>query len=150
MTTIAYDGNTMVADTLAVDSWGLRERSVKIWSNPHVIIGGAGESGQINRWWFTLDQDTVLSDLLTAGYAPYVKDNNDPSLIIVDRSTGRILRHAGGAFVPVSRTFHAVGSGRDFALAAMHLGHTAKDAVLLASKFDNNTGSDLTIMPRHV
>lgn len=34
----------------------------------------------------------------------------------------------------------ALGSGRDFALAAMRLGKNARDAVLLAAEFDPGTG----------
>ena len=35
---------------------------------------------------------------------------------------------------------HALGSGRDFAVMAMHLGKSADEAVVLAGEFDCNTG----------
>lgn len=150
MTTVAYDGTTMVADKLAVDSWGLTEVATKIYYNDHVMIGGAGEGGQILQWINNvLKPEVTTDDLLKVGYAPYVKDSNDPSLLLVDRRSGDAYRHAGGWFIPVSRKFHAVGSGRDYALAAMHLGLTAKDAVLVAAQFDNNTGNELQIVHCH-
>ncbi len=37
---------------------------------------------------------------------------------------------------------YAIGSGRDFALAAMYLGKTAPEAVELAGRFDTGTDSD--------
>jgi hypothetical protein len=37
--------------------------------------------------------------------------------------------------------FVAVGSGRDYAMAAMALGHTARVGVEIASRFDPGTGN---------
>jgi ATP-dependent protease HslVU (ClpYQ) peptidase subunit len=37
-------------------------------------------------------------------------------------------------------SFHALGSGRDFALAAMYLGKNAREAVEIAMEFDLETG----------
>ena len=44
----------------------------------------------------------------------------------------------------VESSFHAVGSGRDFAIAAMHLGKTAREAVELACLYDIYTGGPIT------
>lgn len=51
--------------------------------------------------------------------------------------------YCAGFLMPTARKFHAVGSGRDYALAAMHLGLSARDAVGVAMEFDLNTGGEL-------
>lgn len=134
----------MAADTLATDAWGMRELTLeKIWANKYLLIGCAGESGQIARWLINLTIDTDIDDLIKDGYPNYAKDTNDPALLVVDRLTGRIYRHAGGSFRPTHYQHFAIGSGRDFAMAAMHLGKTAKEAVEIAMHFDINTGGDI-------
>lgn len=144
MTTVAFDGETMAADTLAVDGWGMRERTLeKIWANKYLLIGCSGDSGQIARWLYTLDIDTSIEDLIRDGYTPFIKESNDPGLMVVDRLTGHIYRHASGSFLRSHHDKFAVGSGRDFALAAMSLGKTARQAVEVAAAFDNNTGKEV-------
>lgn len=144
MTTIAFDGKTMAADTLATDSWGMRERTLgKIWANKYLLIGCAGNAGQIARWLMHLGIDTTIEDLVRDGYPSFIADGNDPTLLVVDRLSGAIYRHASGAFLRSHHQQFAVGSGRDFALAAMSLGQTAREAVQLAAQFDVNTGSEV-------
>ena len=140
MTTVACDGKTMAADTLASDVWGMREKTKdKILRGKDFLIGCSGDSGQILRWWKTV-QHLCFEELLAAGYAPYEKDN-DPGLVLA--SAGSIYRHTAGTFTRVSRPFHAVGSGRDYALAAMYLGKSASEAVALAREFDLHTGGEI-------
>lgn len=144
MTTVAFDGQTMAADTLATDDWGMRERTLeKIWANKYLLIGCAGGSGQIARWLMNLTIDTDIDDLIKDGYPNYARDTNDPALLVVDRLTGRIYRHAGGSFIQTHYQHFAIGSGRDFAMAAMYLGKTAREAVSVAAHFDNNTGDEI-------
>jgi len=45
MTTIAYDGSYMAADTLATDMWGAKEFvKDKIWVGDKVLLGCAGST----------------------------------------------------------------------------------------------------------
>lgn len=144
MTTVAFDGVTMAADTLATDVWGGKEKTLdKIWQNKYLLIGCAGESGQMSRWLMNLTIDTDIDDLIQSGYAPYNKDSNDPHLMVVDRLSLGIYRHHGGAFMRSHHKFFAIGSGRDYALAAMHLGKNSREAVEVAIHFDNNTGGEV-------
>lgn len=144
MTTVAFDGETMAADTLATDAWGMKEITLeKIWQNKWLLIGCAGEFGQIARWLVHLDIETDIDDLIRDGYPPYSKESNDPALMVVDRLTRRIYRHAGGSFKATHYQYFAIGSGRDFAMAAMHLGKSAREAVAVAAHFDNNTGGEI-------
>jgi hypothetical protein len=48
--------------------------------------------------------------------------------------------------IPIKEGFHAVGSGRDFALSAMRLGRTAREAIELACEFDVFTGGPITVL----
>lgn len=141
MTTVAFDGRTMAADTLATDNWGLKERvDDKILRGPDFLAGAAGEHGAVKRWWTQVCQ-LDLEHVLAYGYPDFDADRNDPAIVLAD-AAGNIWRHVTGGFFKVSRGFHAVGSGRDYALAAMHLGKTAAEAVRLAMEFDHGTGGD--------
>ncbi len=52
---------------------------------------------------------------------------------------------AGGSFV--NRDKHtAIGSGRDYAMMAMHLGKDAADAVSLTGLFDPSTGGGVDVL----
>lgn len=141
MTTVAFDGRTMAADTLATDAWGMKERvDDKILRGQGFLVGTAGQNGAIKRWWSQVCQ-LDLAHVLEYGYPDFDADRNDPAIMLTD---GRHLwRHVTGGFFRVSRGFHAVGSGRDYALAAMYLGKSAADAVRVAMEFDNGTGGQV-------
>lgn len=65
---------------------------------------------------------------------------------------GKVLMYERGPipYTPEQR-FVSTGSGRDFAMAAMHLGRTSAEAVAIASLFDVHTGNGvdtLTLEPQ--
>jgi len=64
---------------------------------------------------------------------------------IVIGADGSIWRYED-KLVPlhVSGPFHATGSGRDYAMAAMHMGKSAREAVELACVYDIYTGGPIT------
>lgn len=144
MTTIAFDGTTMAADMLAVDNWGLKDYVSKLMRGKDFVVGGAGERSQILSWWANVEQMN-FEQILKFGYPEYDREKNDPAFLIASRFGG-VYRHMGGLIVPCSKIFHACGSGRDFALAALQLGKTAKESVELAALFDNNTGGPIETM----
>lgn len=67
-------------------------------------------------------------------------------------SLNAILVTEGGAFrldsqlhpLKITEPFHAIGNGRDFAMAAMHLGHDAVAAVKVACVYDIYTSAPIT------
>ena len=144
MTTIAFDGSTIAADMLAVDNWGLKDNVSKLLRGNDFIAGGAGERSKILHWWSSVEKMS-FEEVLRFGFPDYDAEKNDPAIVIAYKNGGA-YKHAGGLFVPCSRPFHAVGSGRDYALAAMHLGRSAKEAVEVAMVFDNNTGGHIETM----
>lgn len=46
----------------------------------------------------------------------------------------------------LSSKFYATGSGRDFAIAAMHCGRTAKEAVEIACLYDVYSGGSVDVL----
>lgn len=134
MTTIAWDGQTLAADT-QVTSSGMPYKAVKIFllSNGS-IFAGSGDYGQVcavREWLENADVN-----------APHPK---------TDDFAGLLVTPAGEAFrleetltrLRVLEPFHAIGSGRDFAMAAMHCGRTAREAVQIASLYDVFTGGEV-------
>jgi hypothetical protein len=143
MTTVAWDGEFMVADSLSTDYWGLKEVvDNKVIVGDGCLIGMAGDLGSVLRWWRSVqglcNGAPTAGDILEIGYLDYAKDTNEPQLLLASREG--CWRHVGGVFVPVSYPYFAIGSGRDYALAVMSLGHNAVKAVEVAANFDNNTG----------
>lgn len=142
MTTVAWDGRTMSADTLATDSWGLKEEvRDKVKVGVDFLCGMAGENGRLTKWFKTVAVMN-LDQVLNYGYPEYDRDSNDPAIILAGHN-GRIYRHVAGGFFKCSRPFHAVGSGRDFALGAMQMAADSRTAVLVAMAFDNGTGGEV-------
>jgi len=147
MTTIAFSGDFMAADSKQTDTWGLISCcSDKIAAYPHVLIGGAGEAAQLRKWRRDLKFDWRFEDFRDFGYPTYKKDEDDPSILLVDRKSRAIWAHSQGIFLPQERPFHAIGSGRDFALAAMACGKSAYDAVQIAIQFDNGSGGVIQVV----
>lgn len=77
--------------------------------------------------------------------AKYPDNTGDDScLFIAIRSDGVIERYESSAYpIIVEEKFFAVGSGRDYARAAMYLGVDARTAVDVACKFDENCGNGI-------
>lgn len=143
MTTVAWDGKTMAADTLATDNWGLKEHvNDKVWAGSDFLCGGAGEYHQLRKWRRMAEKMT-LRDLLMFGYPDYDKETNDQAILVAGAEG--CWRHTGGIFIKCSRPFHAIGSGRDYALGAMHFGASSRSAVVIAAEFDNGTGGEVLI-----
>lgn len=147
MTTIAFDGVNLASDTLAVDAWGFKHIKVpKIFKagNQDFGVGAAGGVASIAAWRHEI-LGKSLCEVIEHGYPAYEEGKDCPSIMIC-ASNSRIWTLIGRAFFEVNRKFHAVGSGRDFAIAAMHLGKSAAEAVAVAAEFDNNTGNTLAII----
>ena len=133
MTTIAFDGCTFAADTKSVDTHGLIDTVPKIFHVKNLLVAGAGMYGEILTWvdWVRSEDGDILTQK-----QPHLKRC---SCMVVNKLDGKCYRLCGERLVLCERRFHAIGSGRDYALMAMHLGKSAWEAVVLASQFDNDT-----------
>lgn len=142
MTTVAFDGKTLAADTLATDSWGLKFYAPKIFTSNDGTwhVGFSGEMAQ-TRKWLSVVKGMTLEQVLEHGHPDYKRDDNDPGILLVDNGGG-MWHHSQGIFLDQETyRFYAIGSGRDYAMAAMELGQTAPQAVAIAASFDNGTGT---------
>jgi hypothetical protein len=132
MTTIAWDGKTLAADSRATSN-GMPYKVVKIFILVDgSLFAGSGDYGQIiavKEWLENPGmQKPDVSDF--AGLLV----TTDGVLFKLEDTLGRL---------PVYEAFHAIGSGRDFAMAAMHCGRTAREAIDIASLYDVFTGGDV-------
>lgn len=153
MTTIAFDGEVIASDSY-MDASGIRMFApYKVWRegiSPHdgirgwkAFIGIAGEYAYALKY----KAKTLLcegGELLPldeadmqhiSAMAVVCTDGIDPE-IYVATITGQWMSYPG-------RDKHAIGSGRDFALAAMHCGKSALEAVEIAAHFDTGTSGPI-------
>ena len=138
MTTIAWDGTTLAADTQIVTSFGSKRPGHKIYVGDARVFGGVGGIANCQR---------IAAWLLNGEPKPTLEgeDGEGTNGIVIDRATGGAWIVEGKLcdMLPLEPGPFAIGSGRDSARAAMALGHSAVDAVLLASKLDAWTGGEI-------
>lgn len=137
MTTIAWDGKHLASDTRCTASGGLKRQVLKIFPLPdgslYGACGSAEQNGVVRAW--------------LAG------EIHKPSTPLED-FTGMVIRPDATIWMyeklltpwQVFDKKHAIGSGRDYALMAMHFGKTAYEAVELASQFDAWTALPITVL----
>lgn len=139
MTVIAWDGLTLAADRRC--SFGSYIGSMtKIRRINADLVGVSGTAAKAAEFfeWYRLGADPATYP--TRGEADYFN-----GLVIVLGPQIRRYEVVGVPFV-VEMDKHAIGSGRDFAVMAMHLGKTAAEAVELASVFDEQCGNGVDLL----
>jgi hypothetical protein len=135
MSTLAWDGRSLAADRQCCGQY--RARTTKLWRLRNgSLFGGAGMMEQIlaARVW-----------LEEGGDKPEGLDDFNGILIESGRAyhlEARLIRER------IVERCHAVGSGSPFAITAMALGKTAREAVLIAARFDPRTGGGVDVLER--
>ncbi len=141
MTTVAWDGHTLAADKRSC--FGTLIHTVtKIYRVRGCLVAGAGDFDRIQETvaWFESGADP-------AKLPPFQRDNNDFVGLVVIQPDKTILRYERGPYpFKIESPFYAMGSGRDFAMAAMHLGKTASEAVEVAMALDSGSGNGIDTM----
>jgi hypothetical protein len=147
MTVIAWDGYTLAADKRSCMGTLIRTTTKIFRIETNTYFGSiAGYSGESDAG----------EELLA-----WVRDGADPQRFPQSRREGgsganvllvlndRSLLHFWNTPYPVRMPpqHFAIGSGRDFALAAMHLGKTAVEAVEVACHFDSGCGNGIDTLP---
>jgi len=135
MTVIAWDGKTLAADKRATNC-GMAYTVTKVHRLPDGLVafsGGAGHAGELLNWF--------LGSRDPATYPRYKEDDGAGAFRVSE--DGKIHIYCSASPFPeiVEQPFFARGSGRDFALMAMHLGKSAQEAVELTSLFDSGCGN---------
>lgn len=144
MTVIAWDGKTLAADKQMGMAY---PRSVtKIRRLP---------SGELIGVTGMFDQGLELINWYVAGADPstfpaFQANEDKNSELIIVRTDGVVCSLANRPIVmPLENIHHAVGSGRDFAAAAMYLGLNAARAVEVAIALAGDCGIGIDTLELH-
>ena len=144
MTTIAYDGKTLAADSLATVN-GLSQRGFqKIRKEGQEFFALGGDSATFQawiEWWYK-------------GANPKgIPVGPGPSILLIVTAEGVHQVHSEtpyadkeGIPLPDGREVHACGSGGEIALGAMMAGATAKEAVEIACMIDVYSGGEVQVI----
>jgi hypothetical protein len=132
MTTIAWDGRTLAGDRRG-NAAGMAYEVCKLRRTADGrLLGFSGDIGVGMLMLEWLDR---------GGARPPQQDTDRWATVLEITPDGACWCHGRDARWRIEQPFFAIGSGRDFALAAMALGRTAPEAVDLAARFDTGTGN---------
>ena len=135
MTVVAWDGTTLAADKQAAQA-GCVYPVTKVFRIDDDRM--AGIAGNLSRGV------EIIEWLRANGAAEaFPKGSGDDewvTCLVVHRSGTAQRYESRGTPFPIGETRHAIGSGRDFATAAMHLGCSAEDAVKVAMCYSADCG----------
>jgi ATP-dependent protease HslVU (ClpYQ) peptidase subunit len=137
MTIVCWDGHTLAADKQATNHDCGNNKVTKVFKhNGHLIgIAGAGDLAIEMLEWFKAG--CVKDDFPQSG------DDEYGTLMVITPDKKVKMYTGRPTAVVYEQEFIAIGSGRDYALAAMHLGFGAKKAVAVACHFDVNCGNGI-------
>lgn len=149
VTVIAWDGKTMAGDRRALYV-GLARTVAKIRRGPDgSLVGFSGDGWQAEELfhWF-------VNGAAPEKMPPAQRDKDDwASMLVVKLVLKRegveaeVWSYERSPFpVRLYDPFTAIGAGRDYALAAMHLGKCAREAVEVASHFDISCGNGVDVL----
>lgn len=150
MTTIAWDGEFMAADSMVTVNGRMNQLNVhKLKRGLDFIMGASGNVSHIEGWWRSAST-MRLPDVIAYGYPDYEDGKNEPCIMIA-APDGRLFTHSAGMFLEFQGTISgrrvwAIGSGDEIAIGALLAGATAEAAVHLASDVDPFTGGIITRM----
>lgn len=134
MTVIAWDGKTLAADKqVTISGTIFKCTKIERWNDKLIGFTGDSDLGVSLLDWFKFSGDKL-------DY-PQGKDKDNWAILIVISRDGTFCIyerfHTPTVYEP---QLFAIGSGMDYAMAAMTLGHTAEEAVGVANKLDTGCG----------
>jgi len=138
MTVIAWDGAVMAADRRAVDS-GVELLVSKLRRFDGMLVGISGEAAHAEELfaWFAAGASPEA-------YPPAQREDATWCAVLAVRPDGTLLRYGLTPYpIQIANSFAAIGSGRDYALAAMHLGRGARQAVEVACALNTSCGGGI-------
>jgi 20S proteasome alpha/beta subunit len=133
---IAWDGTTLAADKRATLG-SLIRTTTKIFRVGDALCAYAGSAagGEEMLAWF---RDGAKPESFPASQ----RTDEWSGLLVVRK--GEILKYEQAPYpLRFEDKFIAIGCGRDFAMAAMHLGHDARTAVEVAIALDSGCGNGI-------
>jgi 20S proteasome alpha/beta subunit len=139
MTIICWDGKTLAADKRGSDGGCPRTiTKIRRTRGGHLMgcSGSANRDAEIMAWY--------ENGADPKGYPDSERDEQKCSVLLVIQP-GPIVKYFNGTPYPVvfEDKYVCIGSGRDYAQAALHLGHSAVEAVGVAIALDINCGNGI-------
>ena len=137
MSVIAWDGMRLAADKRASLGTLIRTTTKVFRSTRGALVAYAGDAdaGEAVLAWF---EEGAHPDRFPASQ----RDKDQWAGLLVVWPDGRLWKYERTPHpVKFPPQMFAIGCGRDFALAAMHLGKTAPEAVEVACHFDSACGN---------
>lgn len=131
ITVIAWDGRTLAADKQATNN-GLKRTVTKIHRVGSLLVAFSGgvDSGLAMLQW-------IRGGCAPADFPPSQKDKDDWAPTLVIHPDGRVETYERTPIpTHIEDRIYASGCGRDYAMAAMHLGFDAVKAVQVACDLD--------------
>lgn len=141
MTTIAWDGATLCGDKRSSNSYSV-STVTKIFrlKNGLGLVGFCGKSDHIPTILQWCEDGFIPCD-----YPEFQKIEETGSTFLHIEPDGSIMRfNTTPIGYLIEDGFAAIGSGMDFALSAMYLGASAKQAIEIATHFNPSTGNGYT------
>ena len=139
MTVIAYKDGIMAADKRAVNV-GLNRTVTKIKKIHGNLVGVCGDADKIAMLFDWLERGGDPKD-----YPEFQKTDYSGLLVITPFKD--IWKFESQPLpIVIEDSFFAMGSGRDYAITAMHMGATAIEAVKVACEFDVSCGNGVDVI----
>lgn len=130
MTTVAYRDGVMACDTRMTGGF-ISTVDTKVITGPDALVGFCGDPIAAYEAAVWLAGETRERPSCS---------NKDDILFLVYRRNGLFLVDGELRELPLKGKYHAIGSGEQAAMVAMHMGATAKEAVKMAIRVDENSG----------
>ena len=136
MTTIAWDGKTLAADRRQTLGSNEPQTTTKIAAYGDYFMGASGGTAAAKAML-----DWAIRGC-RAGEFPTGQSGDDWARTVVINTKTRNVHIYERVSIPIqiSTRFYATGSGCEYALGAMAAGADARQAVLIAARFDMYTG----------
>lgn len=144
MTVIAWDGRTLAADKMACSAgFGYTVTKLhRLRDGSLVALSGDCDHALALLAWLNAAQNP-------AAYPDAQKDSDTSAFVV--RPDGSCWSYGKTAYPQrVEDRLYAMGHGRDFALAALHCGLSAREAVELTCRLDVFCGNGVDVMTREV
>ena len=153
MTTIATKDGIIVGDArMSLGATIIKDDTVKVFNVNNHLVGVCGAARSISTFVSWLQKHTdyrmvseQVGDLVDL-IPPVLEQDSDYTALVVTPDK-QVLLYESGIPIDMGNDVHmAIGSGGDFALAAMDAGLSAEEAVKIAMKRDVYSGGTITVV----
>lgn len=141
MTVIAWDGTRLAADKQMVMS-GMISVTRKIRVVRGHLVGWSGDACECEEHVAWFERGAKPEE-----FPPNLRSDKYPSMLLVVTPEGKVLSYENNPYpVVVEAKHYALGSGREVALTAMHLGFDAIRAAEIACELTNGCGQGIDVL----